>query len=71
MERSVQLQEDDTGLKTLLELAENCPKFFRPQLERVLDYMIKVGTVVCCYGNITCCHGSFLVQKQWMIHGDI
>ena len=38
----MQLQEDDTALKTLLELAENCPRFFRPQLERVLDYMLKV-----------------------------
>ncbi|XP_065887453.1 importin-5-like isoform X2 [Dysidea avara] len=43
VENSVQLQEDDTALKIFLELAENCPKFLRLQLERILDYMLKLS----------------------------
>lgn len=39
---SVNQQEDDTVLKCLIELAENVPKFLRPQVESVLTFCMKV-----------------------------
>ncbi|KAL4220293.1 Importin-5 [Mactra antiquata] len=39
---SVTQQEDDSILKCLIELAENVPKFLRPQVENVLTFSMKV-----------------------------
>lgn len=39
---SIKAEDDQTLLKLLIELAENCPKFLRPQLEFIFDMCIKV-----------------------------
>ena len=39
---SVTQQEDDSVLKCLIELAENVPKFLRPQGENVVAFCMKV-----------------------------
>ncbi|XP_052214366.1 importin-5-like isoform X7 [Dreissena polymorpha] len=39
---SVNQQEDDGILKCLIELAENVPKFLRPQVENVITFCMKV-----------------------------
>lgn len=39
---SIKAEEDQTLLKLLIELAENCPKFLRPQIEFIFDMCIKV-----------------------------
>ena len=43
MEQTIELQEDDTMLKLLLELAEKNTEYLLPQLKRVLDRMVKVS----------------------------
>ena len=43
---SVTQQDDDTVLKCLIELAENVPKFLRPQVENVLTFAMKVITIL-------------------------
>ena len=40
---SVTQQDDDAILKCLIELAENVPKFLRPQVENVLTFCMKVS----------------------------
>ncbi|XP_065887455.1 importin-5-like isoform X2 [Dysidea avara] len=42
VEQTIELQEDDTMLKLLLELAERNIEYLLPQLKRVLDRMIKL-----------------------------
>lgn len=39
---SIKSEDDQTLLKLLIELAENCPKFLRPQLDFIFDMCIKV-----------------------------
>ena len=39
---SVTQQDDDSILKCLIDLAENVPKFLRPQAENVIAFCIKV-----------------------------
>lgn len=39
---SVKAEDDNTLLKLLIDLAENCPKFLRPQIEFIFDMCIKV-----------------------------
>lgn len=39
---SVKTEDDQTLLKLLIELAENCPKFLRPQLDFIFDMCIKI-----------------------------
>lgn len=39
---SIKAEDDQTLLKLLIELAENCPRFLRPQLEFIFDMCIKV-----------------------------
>ncbi|XP_065887450.1 importin-5-like isoform X2 [Dysidea avara] len=43
VEQTIQLQEDDTMLKLLLELAETNIEYLLPQLKRVLDMMVKLA----------------------------
>ncbi|KAG7160960.1 Importin-5-like 1 [Homarus americanus] len=38
---SIQVGEDDALLKCLVDLAESCPKFLRPQVETILQLAIK------------------------------
>ena len=62
MEQTIQLQEDDTMLKLLLELAETNIEYLLPQLKRVLDMMVKVGrwSLVMRYHKML----------QWQLAGD-
>lgn len=39
---SIKAEDDQTLLKLLIELAENCPKFLRSQIEFIFDMCIKV-----------------------------
>lgn len=39
---SIKAEDDQTLLKLLIELAENCPRFLRPQLDFIFDMCIKV-----------------------------
>lgn len=39
---TVHQQDDDTLLKTLIDLAENAPKFLRPQLLSIYDMCMKI-----------------------------
>ncbi|CAH0556676.1 unnamed protein product [Brassicogethes aeneus] len=41
---SVQQQEDDTLLKVLIDLAENTPKYLRPQLVNIYEMCMKIFT---------------------------
>ena len=43
---SVQAGEDDALLKSLVDVAETCPKYLRPQLEPILQLTVKVRGVV-------------------------
>lgn len=43
LERSIELQDDDSMLKTFIDLGDHCPKFLRSQLEVILELMLKVG----------------------------
>lgn len=40
---SIQVGDDDALLKCLVDLAESCPKFLRPQVETILQLAIKVS----------------------------
>lgn len=40
---SVVAQEDDSVLKCLIEIAENTPKFLRPQMETIFPFSLKVS----------------------------
>lgn len=40
---SVVRTDDETLLKSLIELAESCPKFLRPQLEHICELCMKVS----------------------------
>lgn len=42
LERSLELQEDDSLLKAMIELAERCPKLLRSQLDNIVELMLKV-----------------------------
>ncbi|XP_050306794.1 importin-5 [Anthonomus grandis grandis] len=42
IEDNIQLQDDDTLLKVLIDLAENTPKFLRPQLLNIYDLCMKL-----------------------------
>ena len=48
---SVQQQTDDMLLKCLIDVAENIPKYLRPQLDTVLDICVKVSTRYMCQGK--------------------
>lgn len=39
---SIQQQEDDTLLKVLIDLAENVPKYLRPQLLPIYEMCMKI-----------------------------
>ena len=39
---SVEKGDDDAALKSLIDLAENCPKFLRPQLDQLFAACIKI-----------------------------
>lgn len=39
---SIEAQEDQSLLKALIDMAEFCPKFLRPQLEVIFDICMKV-----------------------------
>jgi len=39
---SVDKQEDEALIKSLIDLAEACPKFLRPRLDTILEMCIKV-----------------------------
>ena len=39
---SIEKGDDDAGLKSLIDLAESCPKFLRPQLDQLFAACIKV-----------------------------
>jgi len=39
---SIEKGDDDAGLKALIDLAESCPKFLRPQLDQLFAACIKV-----------------------------
>lgn len=39
---SIELQDDQSLLKLLIDLTENCPKFLRPQLEVIFEMCMKV-----------------------------
>lgn len=40
--RTIEVGEDDSALKVLIELAESAPKFLRTQLESIFQVCIKV-----------------------------
>lgn len=40
---SISRTDDETLLKCLIELAESCPKFLRPQLDNVCEVSMKVS----------------------------
>ena len=37
---SIEKGDDDAGLKSLIDLAESCPKFLRPQLDQLVGACI-------------------------------
>lgn len=39
---SVQQQDDDALLKSLIDLCESTPKFLRPQIDNILEMCLKV-----------------------------
>ena len=39
---SIERSEDDAALKSIIDLAETCPKFLRPQLDQLFGACIKV-----------------------------
>ena len=39
---SIERSEDDSALKSIIDLAESCPKFLRPQLDQLFAACIKV-----------------------------
>ena len=39
---SIERSEDDSALKSIIDMAESCPKFLRPQLEQLFAACIKV-----------------------------
>ena len=39
---SIERSEDDSALKSIIDLAESCPKFLRPQLDQLFGACIKV-----------------------------
>ena len=39
---SVEKGDDDTALKSLIDLAESCPKYLRPQLEQLMIACTKI-----------------------------
>ncbi len=39
---SVEKDEDDSALKSVIDLAESCPKFLRPSLENLFDACINI-----------------------------
>lgn len=39
---SIEKSDDDAGLKAIIDLAETCPKFLRPQLDQLFAACIKV-----------------------------
>ena len=39
---SIEKSDDDTGLKSIIDLAETCPKFLRPQLDQLFLACMKV-----------------------------
>ncbi|GAB0100009.1 importin-5 [Sergentomyia squamirostris] len=39
---SIELQEDQTLIKLLVDLTESCPKFLRPQIESIFEMCMKV-----------------------------
>lgn len=39
---SIEKGDDDSALKSLIDLAENCPKFLRPQLDHLFSAMVKI-----------------------------
>lgn len=41
------LQDDDSLLKSFIELEENCPKMLRPRLEDVLSLALEVSPQKC------------------------
>ena len=42
LERSIQLQDSDTIMKSFIDLADHCPKFLRSQIENIIELMLKV-----------------------------
>lgn len=40
---SVVEKKDDTVLKCLIEIAENTPKYLRPQMENIFPFCLKVS----------------------------
>ena len=44
-------QDDDSLLKSLIDLVEAVPKFVRPQIERLVSSCMKVGVTRTCYGG--------------------
>ncbi len=39
---SVEKGDDETALKSLIDLAETCPKYLRPQLDQLIAACIKI-----------------------------
>ena len=39
--QSVEKQDDETCLKSLIDIAEAMPKFLRPQLEQIFQFCLK------------------------------
>ena len=39
---TIEKEDDDTGLKSLIDLSESCPKFLRPQLDQLFGACIDV-----------------------------
>jgi hypothetical protein len=43
LERNVELQGEETVFKSFIDVAEHCPRFFKPQLGKTFDAMVKVN----------------------------
>jgi len=42
LEENANLAEDDSLLKTFIDMGEHCPKFLRPQLEQIIKLTLQV-----------------------------
>jgi hypothetical protein len=42
LERNVELQGEETVFKSFIDVAEHCPRFFKPQLGKTFDAMVKI-----------------------------
>ena len=59
------LGDDDAGLKALIDLAESCPKFLRPELDKLFAACIKV---IFCTKVPNTTSGNLIFRKNFFRH---